>query len=235
MGTRTCSSASRTLASRSRSTWGTVAVRPAGPVLERRKGALGDAGALRHALPLLEPGFLVTYGDSYLPFDYASPLRVLLAHEDCDGVMSVYPNRGQWDASNVVTDGVRVAAYAKGTQIRSSTTSTTARSPYGARCRSGARRGTARPRRASDPRRARGADARRRGPRALLRDWFSRRPGRGIGSRNGVSAAREGVRRLHIAQVRAKMPFVHRHWTCGLDVRTEVDDEPPAQLAFGLP
>ena len=38
---------------------------------------------------------------------------------------------------------------------------------------------------------------------------------RGIGSRNGVSAAREGVRRLHIAQVRAKMPFVHRHWTGG--------------------
>ena len=37
----------------------------------------------------------------------------------------------------------------------------------------------------------------------------------GIGSRNGVSAAREGVRRLHIAQVRAKMPFVHRHWTGG--------------------
>jgi len=39
--------------------------------------------------------------------------------------------------------------------------------------------------------------------------------GGGIGSRNGVSAAREGVRRLHIAQVRAKMPFVHRHWTGG--------------------
>ena len=32
--------------------------------------------------------FLVTYGDSYLPFDYAEPLRVLAAHADCDGVMA---------------------------------------------------------------------------------------------------------------------------------------------------
>ena len=48
--------------------------------------------------------------------------------------------------------------------------------------------------------------------------WKRRLPEKprvGIGSRNGVSAAREGVRRLHIAQVRAKMPFVHRHWTGG--------------------
>ena len=33
------------------------------------KELLGTLGALRHALPLLEPAFLVTYGDSYLPFD----------------------------------------------------------------------------------------------------------------------------------------------------------------------
>jgi NDP-sugar pyrophosphorylase family protein len=76
---------------------------------------LGTAGALRVALPLLEPTFLVTYGDSYLPFDYAEPLRVLRTHDDCDGVMSVFPNGGRWDASNVKTDGVRVLAYEKGT------------------------------------------------------------------------------------------------------------------------
>ena len=81
-----------------------------GPVL------LGTAGALRVALGLLDPVFLVTYGDSYLPFDYAEPLRVLEAHDDCDGVMSVFPNRGLWDASNVKTDGVRVLAYEKGTR-----------------------------------------------------------------------------------------------------------------------
>ncbi len=77
---------------------------------------LGTAGALRVALAMLDPAFLVTYGDSYLPFDYAEPLRVLLAHDDCDGVMSVFPNGGRWDSSNVKTDGVRVLAYEKGTK-----------------------------------------------------------------------------------------------------------------------
>jgi len=75
---------------------------------------LGTAGALRKALDLLAPAFLVTYGDSYLPFDYAAPLDMLEASSDCDAVMSVYPNRGQWDASNVQTDGVWVQRYEKG-------------------------------------------------------------------------------------------------------------------------
>lgn len=77
---------------------------------------LGTAGALRVALPMLEPTFLVTYGDSYLPFDYAEPLRMLDAHpsSDCMGVMSVFANGGKWDASNVETDGVRVLRYEKG-------------------------------------------------------------------------------------------------------------------------
>jgi N-acetyl-alpha-D-muramate 1-phosphate uridylyltransferase len=75
---------------------------------------LGTAGALRAALDLLEPTFLVTYGDSYLPFDYAEPLAILDAHADCDGVMAVYKNDGKWDASNVVTDGAWVIRYEKG-------------------------------------------------------------------------------------------------------------------------
>lgn len=77
---------------------------------------LGTAGAIRAALDLLAPAFLVTYGDSYLPFDYSEPLRILAAHDDCDGVMSVYRNAGQWDASNVVMDpsGEWVARYEKG-------------------------------------------------------------------------------------------------------------------------
>jgi NDP-sugar pyrophosphorylase family protein len=75
---------------------------------------LGTAGALRAALPLLAPEFLVTYGDSYLPFDYADPLRILAAHDDCDGVMAVYENAGRWDTSNVTTDGTWVLRYAKG-------------------------------------------------------------------------------------------------------------------------
>ena len=76
----------------------------------------GTAGALRLALEMLDSTFLVTYGDSYLPFDYAAPMRVLAAHDDCDGVMSVYKNAGQWDASNVITDGTWLLRYEKGTR-----------------------------------------------------------------------------------------------------------------------
>jgi NDP-sugar pyrophosphorylase family protein len=75
---------------------------------------LGTGGAIRRALGVLAPVFLVTYGDSYLPFDYAEPLRALEAHGDCDGVMAVYRNMRQWDASNVVTDGAWVLRYEKG-------------------------------------------------------------------------------------------------------------------------
>ncbi len=74
---------------------------------------LGTWGAVRAAASSLGPTFLVTYGDSYLPFDYAEPLRVLEANADCDGVMSVYENHGQWDASNVQTDGTWVIRYEK--------------------------------------------------------------------------------------------------------------------------
>lgn len=80
-------------------------------------GALrGTGGALCHAWELLERDFLVTYGDSWLPFDYAGPLRALRAHHDCDGVMSVYRNEGKLDRSNVQTDGRFVTAYEKGTE-----------------------------------------------------------------------------------------------------------------------
>lgn len=61
---------------------------------------LGTAGALRRALPHLEASFLVTYGDSFLPFDYAAPLRELQEESDADGVMAVYKNEGRWDTSN---------------------------------------------------------------------------------------------------------------------------------------
>ena len=80
------------------------------------KELLGTGGALRMAAPLLEETFLVTYGDSYLPFDYAAPLDSLRAHDDCDGVMSVFKNDGKWDASNVRTDGEWILAYEKGTR-----------------------------------------------------------------------------------------------------------------------
>jgi len=75
---------------------------------------LGTAGALRRALGLLEASFLVTYGDSYLPFDYSGPLRDLLAHPEALGTMSVFLNQGRWDASNTAVQGDRVVRYEKG-------------------------------------------------------------------------------------------------------------------------
>jgi MurNAc alpha-1-phosphate uridylyltransferase len=74
---------------------------------------LGTAGALRRALPLLAPTFLVTYGDSFLPFDYAAPLRDLAAHPDALGTMAVYRNADRLDASNTVVSEDRVVRYEK--------------------------------------------------------------------------------------------------------------------------
>jgi NDP-sugar pyrophosphorylase family protein len=74
---------------------------------------LGTGGALRRALAELEPEFLVTYGDSFLPFDYSAPLRDLLAHPEASGTMAVFENRGQWDKSNTQVLGDVVARYEK--------------------------------------------------------------------------------------------------------------------------
>ena len=74
---------------------------------------LGTGGALRHALHLLEPSFVVTYGDSYLPFDYGAPLRDLQAHPEASGTMSVYLNDGAYDRSNSEVRGDHVLRYDK--------------------------------------------------------------------------------------------------------------------------
>jgi N-acetyl-alpha-D-muramate 1-phosphate uridylyltransferase len=71
----------------------------------------GTGGALRRALPLLGEAFLVVYGDSYLRCDYAAIADAWLASGK-HGLMTVYKNDGQYDASNVeYTD--RVIAYSK--------------------------------------------------------------------------------------------------------------------------
>jgi MurNAc alpha-1-phosphate uridylyltransferase len=62
-------------------------------------------GALRCALPRLEERFLVTYGDTYLPFDYADPMRELVCNYYGDAVMSVVKETG----GNVTVDGSRVS------------------------------------------------------------------------------------------------------------------------------
>jgi MurNAc alpha-1-phosphate uridylyltransferase len=74
---------------------------------------LGTGGALRRALADLEPEFLVTYGDSFLPFDYSGPLRDLLNHAEASGTMAVFENHGRWDKSNTQVSGDLVTRYEK--------------------------------------------------------------------------------------------------------------------------
>lgn len=74
---------------------------------------LGTAGALRRALPVLRGTFLVTYGDSYLPFDYGGPLADLEGHPEALGTMAVYRNEDRGDASNTVVSADRVVRYEK--------------------------------------------------------------------------------------------------------------------------
>jgi NDP-sugar pyrophosphorylase family protein len=73
---------------------------------------LGTAGAIRAALPRLGESFFVMYGDSYLPCDYAA---IEQEFSRCGklGLMTVFRNDGQWDASNVEYEEGRVLGYSK--------------------------------------------------------------------------------------------------------------------------
>ena len=74
--------------------------------------ALGTAGALRKALPLLGDEFFVLYGDSYLPCDYAA-VKNAFRETGKAALMTVFRNRGFWDSSNVEFSGGRIQAYDK--------------------------------------------------------------------------------------------------------------------------
>ncbi len=72
----------------------------------------GTGGALLQASSLLGPRFVVLYGDSYLPIDYAS---VVAAFQKSlrPALMAVFRNEGRWDTSNVSFEGGSVRAYSK--------------------------------------------------------------------------------------------------------------------------
>jgi NDP-sugar pyrophosphorylase family protein len=72
----------------------------------------GTAGALRRALPLLGPEFLVLYGDSYLRCSYAAVQQAYQAAGKM-ALMTVFRNEGQWDTSNVEFRDGRILAYDK--------------------------------------------------------------------------------------------------------------------------
>src|ERR1041384_618675 len=73
---------------------------------------LGTGGALKKALPLLGNNFLVLYGDSYLPIDYAEPACAFLATGKL-GLMTVFQNEGRWDTSNVSFADGMITSYDK--------------------------------------------------------------------------------------------------------------------------
>jgi NDP-sugar pyrophosphorylase family protein len=72
----------------------------------RERELLGTGGALRDALPLLENLFIVLYGDSYLPIDYAEVGR-FLAGSEALGVLVLYEDsRGETGVrGNVALNG----------------------------------------------------------------------------------------------------------------------------------
>jgi NDP-sugar pyrophosphorylase family protein len=73
---------------------------------------LGTAGALQQAAPRLGQAFFVLYGDSYLQIDYAAVQRTLEESGKL-GLMTVFRNDGQWDASNIEFQDGRIVAYDK--------------------------------------------------------------------------------------------------------------------------
>jgi NDP-sugar pyrophosphorylase family protein len=73
---------------------------------------LGTAGAIRQALPRLGPAFFVLYGDSYLPCDYVAVER-RFSQSGKWGLMTVFHNTGDGDASNVEFNEGRIVEYDK--------------------------------------------------------------------------------------------------------------------------
>jgi NDP-sugar pyrophosphorylase family protein len=58
----------------------------------REPAPLGTGGAIRNAIALLADSFLVIYGDSYLPIQYAGVLQTLET-SSAQGVVTVYDNQ----------------------------------------------------------------------------------------------------------------------------------------------
>jgi NDP-sugar pyrophosphorylase family protein len=73
---------------------------------------LDTAGALKYAEPLLADAFMVLFGDSYLPLDYAQ-VWCDFAQSGAKAMMVVYRNDNQFDTSDVAVEDGRVIAYQK--------------------------------------------------------------------------------------------------------------------------
>jgi NDP-sugar pyrophosphorylase family protein len=91
-------------------------------VVDEGEHLRGTAGALRLALDegALEESFLVTYGDSFLPIDFAAVFGAFQASGK-PALMTVFRNDGRWDTSNVIFDGRLVTLYDKQRRTRPAT------------------------------------------------------------------------------------------------------------------
>jgi NDP-sugar pyrophosphorylase family protein len=74
----------------------------------------GTAGALRLACEqgVLDEGFFVMYGDSFLPVEFSPIWRAFQASGQ-PALMTVLRNEGRWDRSNVGYENGRVVLYEK--------------------------------------------------------------------------------------------------------------------------
>ena len=73
---------------------------------------LGTGGALKRALPKLGEEFLVIYGDSYMPVDYAAIVRAFVGSGK-PALMTVFENEGRLDASNLWFEHGEIRRYNK--------------------------------------------------------------------------------------------------------------------------
>jgi NDP-sugar pyrophosphorylase family protein len=73
---------------------------------------LGTGGAIRQAAPLLGDSFFVMYGDSYLPIDFGDVWR-RFQESGRPALMTVFPNHGRWEVSNVWFEGGEIRKYSK--------------------------------------------------------------------------------------------------------------------------
>lgn len=72
----------------------------------------GTGGALIRARPKLGESFYILYGDSYLPIDYRAAGRAF-RESGQPGLMTVFRNRGAYDASNVWFENGQIRLYDK--------------------------------------------------------------------------------------------------------------------------
>ena len=73
---------------------------------------VGTGGALKRALPKLGEEFLVIYGDSYMPVDYAEIVQGFVLSRKL-ALMTVFENAGRWDTSNIWFEAGQIRRYDK--------------------------------------------------------------------------------------------------------------------------